>query len=163
MKRTDITDLFPDATKEQIDKLLGINGTDINSAKGDLAGLQGQLADAQKQIQKLQQGSGQPDQLAAANETIETLRAQVKSLQDAESLRQIRDKVAADKKVPANLLTGETEEACAAQADSILAFAQSGSYPAVKDGGEITRGHQGGDKLTEGYAKLSADLFGGES
>ena len=29
MKRTDITELFPDATKEQIDKLLDLNGADI--------------------------------------------------------------------------------------------------------------------------------------
>ena len=137
MKRTDITDLFPDATKEQIDKLLGINGTDINSAKGDLAGLQSQLADAQKQIEKLQQGSGQSDQLAAANQAIKDLQAELKGMKDAESLRRIRDKVAADKKVPATLLTGDTEEACAAQADSILAFAQSAGYPVVKDAGEV--------------------------
>lgn len=137
MKRTDITDLFPDATKEQIEKLMGINGADINSAKGDLAGLQGQLADAQKQIEKLQQGSGQSDQLAAANKAIQDLQAELKGMKDAESLRQIRDKVAADKKVPANLLTGDTEEACAAQADSILAFAQSTGYPVIKDAGEV--------------------------
>lgn len=160
MKRTDITDLFPDATKEQIDKLLGINGADINSAKGDLAGLQGQLADAQKQIETLQQGSGQSDQLAAANKAIKDLQAELKGMKDAESLRQIRDKVAADKKVPATLLTGETEEACAAQADSILAFAQSHGYPAVPDGGEVNSGRVAGDKVAAGYAKLSADLFG---
>ncbi len=161
MKRTDITDLFPDATKEQIDKLLGINGADINSAKGDLTGLQGQLADAQKQIEKLQQGSGQSDQLAAANKAIKDLQAELKGMKDAESLRQIRDKVAADKKVPAKLLTGDTEEACAAQADSILAFAQSHGYPGVPDAGEANH-HASGDKTVAGYAKLSADLFGNE-
>ena len=32
MKRTDITELFPDATKEQIDKLLDLNGADIAKA-----------------------------------------------------------------------------------------------------------------------------------
>ena len=36
MKRDDITALFPDATAEQIDKLMSINGSDINKAKGDL-------------------------------------------------------------------------------------------------------------------------------
>ena len=136
MKRTDISDIFPDATKEQIDKLMGINGADINSAKGDLDGLKSQLAEAQNKITQLQQGSGQSDQLAAANKAIEELQAEPKGMKDAESLRQIRDKVAADKKVPASLLTGETEEACAAQADSILAFANSNWYPTVQDGGE---------------------------
>ena len=137
MKRTDITEIFPDATKEQIDKLLGINGADINGAKGDLAGLQGQLAAAQKQIETLQQGGGQSDQLAAANKAIQDLQTELQDMKNAESLRQIRDKVANDKKVPAALLTGETEEACAAQADSILAFARSAGYPAVKDAGEV--------------------------
>ena len=137
MKRTDISDIFPDATKEQIDKLMGINGADINSAKGDLDGLKSQLAEAQNKITQLQQGSGQSDQLAAANKAIEALQAELKGMKDAESLRQIRDKVAADKKVPASLLTGETEEACAAQADSILAFANSNGYPTVPDGGEV--------------------------
>lgn len=33
MKREEITALFPDATKEQIDSLMNINGTDINNAK----------------------------------------------------------------------------------------------------------------------------------
>lgn len=136
MKRTDISDLFPDATKEQIDKLMGINGADINSAKGDLEGLKGQLAEAQNKITQLQQGSGQSDQLAAANKAIEELKAELDGMKTAESLRQIRDKVAEAKKIPVNLLTGETEEACAAQADSILAFAQSHGYPVVPDGGE---------------------------
>ena len=136
MKRTDISDLFPDATKEQIDKLMGINGADINSAKGDLEGLKGQLAEAQNKITQLQQGSGQSDQLAAANKAIEELKAELAGMKTAESLRQIRDKVAEAKKVPVNLLTGETEEACAAQADSILAFAKSQGYPVVPDGGE---------------------------
>ena len=36
MKRTDITELFPDATAEQIDKLMDLNGQDINKAKGEL-------------------------------------------------------------------------------------------------------------------------------
>jgi len=48
----------------------------------------------------------------------------------------VREKVSGEKKVPASLLTGETEETCTAQADAILAFAKSGSYPNVPDGGE---------------------------
>lgn len=33
MKRTDITELFPEATKEQVNAILNLNGADINSAK----------------------------------------------------------------------------------------------------------------------------------
>ena len=163
MKRTDITELFPEATKEQIDKLLDLNGRDINQAKGDISGLQGQLQDAQHQIEQLQKGSGQSDQLAAANKAIRDLQAELKGMKDAENLRQIRSKVAADKKVPASLLTGETEDDCAAQADSILAFAQAHSYPAVRDGGEVPGGRVAVDKVSAGYAKLAEDLFGAKS
>lgn len=155
MKRTDISDIFPDATKEQIDKLMGINGADINSAKGDLDGLKGQLVEAQNKITQLQNGSGQSDQLAAANKAIEDLKAELSGMKAAESLRQIRDKVAADKKVPVNLLTGETEEACAAQADSILAFAQGHGYPALHDAGEV---HQSSaPKTREKFAEWAKD------
>ena len=33
MKRTDITALFPDATAEQIQQLMDLNGQDINNAR----------------------------------------------------------------------------------------------------------------------------------
>ena len=86
MKRTDITEIFPEATKEQIDKLMGINGADINSAKAE----------------------------------VEALRQQVTATSGK-----------------ASLLSGETEEVCAKQADEILAFAQP-KYPSVKDSGEVS-------------------------
>ena len=35
MKRTDITELFPEASKEDIDKLMSINGVDVNAAKAE--------------------------------------------------------------------------------------------------------------------------------
>ena len=160
MKRTDISEIFPEATKEQIDKLMDINGTDINNAKGELDGLRGQLTAAQSQISQLQNGSGQSDQLAAAQNAIQALQKELAGMKQAESLRQIRDKVAAEKKIPASLLTGETEEACAAQADGILAFAQTQGYPLVPDAGEVHRDYAAGDKVEAGYVKLSDSLFG---
>ena len=141
MQRKDITDLFPDATKEQIDKLMGINGTDINTAKGELTSLQTQLTAAQGEIQKLKDGAaGKPDELAEAKKAIENLTNELNGMKHADAVRQVREKVSGEKKVPAGLLTGETEEACTAQADAILAFAKSGSYPSVPDGGEAGRG-----------------------
>ena len=46
------------------------------------------------------------------------------------------DKVAAATGVPAELLSGDTEESCTAQAQAILKFAQPG-YPSIRDGGEV--------------------------
>lgn len=152
MQRKDITDLFPDATKEQIDKLMGINGTDINNAKGELTNLQTQLTAAQGELQKLKDGAaGKPDELKEAKDAIAALTNELNGMKHADQVRQVREKVSGEKKVPASLLTGETEEACTAQADAILAFAKSGSYPAVPDGGEakVTGATSARDKFAE--------------
>ena len=125
MKRTDITELFPDATKEQIDKLMGINGADVNAARAEVEDLKQQLAAAV---------SG--EDLKKAQQQITQLQTELEGMKNAEAIRLTREKVAGEKKVPAHLLTGETEEACAAQADAILAFAQPGGYPVLRDGGD---------------------------
>ena len=141
MQRKDITDLWPDATKEQIDKLMGINGTDINNAKGELDGLKAQLSTAQSELQKLKDGAaGQPDKLKETQDALAALQTELAGMKHAEAVRLVREKVSTDKKVPASLLTGETEETCVSQADAILAFAKSGSYPSVPDGGEAGKG-----------------------
>ena len=50
MKRTDITELFPEASKEAIDKLMAINGADVNSAKGNLGTLTAELEAAKSEL-----------------------------------------------------------------------------------------------------------------
>ena len=58
-------------------------------------------------------------------------------LKKANEIRDIRQQVAEEKKIPLALLTADTKEACEAQADAILAFAKtSPSAPTVPDGGE---------------------------
>lgn len=125
MKRTDITDLWPEAPKEAIDKLMAINGADVNASKAEIEDLKQQLAAAANsdELQKTQQ------QAAQLQQELDTMKA-------AETIRLTREKVAGEKKVPAHLLTGETEEACAKQADEILAFAQPSGYPQIRDGGD---------------------------
>lgn len=135
MKRDDITALFPDATAEQIDKLMGINGNDINKAKGDLENIKSQLATALADNEQLKNNIN-TDELNAAKQLAADLKTELDGMKAAESLRVMREKVAAEKKVPVSLLTGETEEDCASQADSILAFAKP-TYPRVADGGEV--------------------------
>lgn len=130
MKRTDITDLFPEASKEAIDKLLSINGADVNAVKTELAGMKDKLAEAE-------QFRMAGEELTKAKQKIGDLTAEIDGMKRAETVRLTRDKIAGEKNVPAHLLTGETEEACAAQADAILAFAQPKGYPSVRDGGEV--------------------------
>lgn len=125
MKRTDITDLWPEAPKEAIDKLMAINGADVNASKAEIEDLKQKLAAAANsdELQKAQQ------QAAQLQQELDTMKA-------AETIRLTREKVAGEKKVPAHLLTGDTEEACAKQADEILAFAQPSGYPRIRDGGD---------------------------
>lgn len=124
MKRTDITKLFPEASKEAIDELMGINGSDVNAARA---------AAEEAGRQAAESGASELEQ---ANQQIASLTNELNGYRHAETVRGIREKVAGEKKIPVHLLTGDTEEACAAQADSILAFAQP-AYPALPDGGEI--------------------------
>lgn len=161
MKRTDITDIFPEATDEQIDKLMDLNGTDINTAKHSVAGLRSQLTAAQNRLAALEAEPPAPSaDLAAAQQRAAELEGELNALKAANALRDIRATVSKETSVPAELLTAETEEACRAQAQGILDFAKPAGYPAVRDGGEVTGGHATGDKLSAGYAKLAADLFG---
>lgn len=132
MKRTDITELFPDAPKETIDKIMSLNGADINAAKAEVDSLRQQLADAQTH-------ASAGEELQKAQQQIEELTKELTGMKTAETIRLTREKVAGEKKIPAHLLTGETEEACAKQADEILAFAQPSGYPHIRDGGEAQR------------------------
>lgn len=152
MKRTDITALFPDATEEQISQIMNLNGADINKAKGDLSALQGQLQTAQTELQRLKTEGGD----STLKSQIDALQTELNGMKQAEALRTMRAKVASEKKVPSELLTGETEDACASQADAILAFAKSGSgYPAVPDGGEVH--HSNTPKTREQFAEWAKD------
>ena len=133
MKRTDITEIFPDATPDQINKILDLNGGDINRAKADLENLRGQLTAAQGQIEELKKAP------SADSAKLAEVTAELNGLKQANSLRELREKVSKETGVPASLLTGETEDACKAQAEGIKAFKDSqvpAGYPNVRDGGE---------------------------
>ena len=133
MKRTDISELFPDATKEQIDKIMDLAGADVNAAKSELQGLKDQIEAMKKNLDSVNSAKTAKKQ---ADEEIARLQAEIDGLNKANEIRALREKVSGEKKIPVSLLTGETEEACAKQADAILDFAKSQSYPTVPDGGE---------------------------
>ncbi len=143
MKRADITALFPDATKEQIDQILNLNGADITSAKLERDALQTQLTAAQARIAELE-ANDKSAELQTAQERVQTLQTELDDLKSANSLREMRASVAKDTGVPAELITADTEEAARAQAQGILDFAKPAGYPAVKDGGDPTPGAASG-------------------
>lgn len=131
MKRTDITELFPDATPEQIDKLMNLNGADINTAKKGVESLQTQLAELQGKLDT------PSDELKEAKNQAKALQAEINRMKAEEAVRAMRQKVSEEQGVPARLLTGSTEEECGTQAQEILAFVkQNNGYPNVRDAGE---------------------------
>lgn len=78
------------------------------------------------------------DDLNAKASQYDTTKAQLDALNSANARRDMIARVAAATGCPAELLTGDTEEACTAQAQAITAFAntqQPAGYPNVLDGG----------------------------
>ena len=86
------------------------------------------------------QNAGGASELEKANKRLADLEKELTSMKAADAVRQLREKVAADKNIPASLLTGDTEETCAAQADAILAFAGNTGSLSVGDKGEAGGG-----------------------
>ncbi len=78
-----------------------------------------------------QQNEGKTE-LQKANERAEGLQKELDALKNANSINQARTKVSKETGVPTELLTGEDEESCKAQAEAILKFAKPTSYPGAK-------------------------------
>lgn len=77
-------------------------------------------------------------ELQKAQERAQALETELNERKRADEIREIRDKVAKETGIPANLLKGSTEEECNEEAKAIAEFAKPGTYPQVKDGGEVT-------------------------
>lgn len=86
------------------------------------------------------------------------VKQELADLKAANAVRDIREAVGKDKGVPRELLTGETKEACEAQADAILAFANArNAAPTVPDGGEA---RSTGGATRDQFAEFMTAAFG---
>ena len=134
MKREDITAIFPDIKKEDLDKIMDLHGADLNASKTELASLRGQLAAAQAEVEKYK---AKPGELDAAKE-LKAVKDELAGLRKANSLRDLREKT---------------------QAEAIKAFSDSSKpatgYPHLRDGGEVhgTAGTANRDKFAEWFNK----------
>lgn len=72
-------------------------------------------------------------ELQKVTERAKALEDELNGLKEAEKLRTMRAAVAKETGIPANLLTGSTEDEFKAQAEAIKAFAQPQGYPKVRD------------------------------
>lgn len=97
-------------------------------------------------------------ELQKATERADALQKQIDVMTKEKDIQKIRDKVASEMKVPASLLTGDTEEACKTQAQGILDFAKPQGGSTIRDGGEVTP--PGGKKDTRTlFAESFNELF----
>lgn len=148
MKREDILKIFPEASDEQITSLLNQHGGEVNTVRG-------QLKTANETIETLKKGPT-VDELQKEKDRADNLQKELDIFKANDALRLLREKVASAKKIPANLLNAETEEALNAQADAILAFAKPDGYPDVKDGGEPTG--DGKTNANAAWASLASQI-----
>lgn len=77
-------------------------------------------------------------ELQKANERAQALEAELSGMKKADAIRNLREKVAKETGVPANLLSGDDEDSCKAQAEAIKEYVNKGNaYPQIRDGGEV--------------------------
>lgn len=110
-----------------------VNGF-FNKRYGELMSKVKEFEEKAKKYDEMEEAS--KTELQKAQERAEKLEAQLKEKESEEAIREIKKKVADEMKVPADLLTGNTEEECRTQAQAIMSFATSQGYPTVKDAGE---------------------------
>ena len=86
------------------------------------------------------------------------LKNELDTLKAANTVREVREKVAKEMDIPASLLTGDNEEACKAQAEAIIAYAggKPKKYPDTKDNNNQS---QGGTSNDNGMREWARNLF----
>ena len=93
------------------------------------------------------------DALKEKADQLDATRAQLDALNKATARSEMLNRVSSATGVPAELLTGETEEDCTAQAQAIAKFAKP-SYPVVHDGGEPYKAYRGSmDDLSPAFRR----------
>lgn len=117
-------------TQEEVDKIIdGRFGRMMDKFK-DYDDLKAKAA----KLDEIEEAS--KSELQKATERAMALQKELDDFKTAEKVRLMHEKVSKDTGVPANLLTGDSEEACKAQAKQILEFSRPSGYPQVRDGGE---------------------------
>lgn len=120
-------------TQDEVNKMIGDR---LSREREKYANYEELKAKAEK-YDEAQEAS--KSELQKAEERANNLQAKYDSMIKAEEVRKIREQVSQETGVPSNLLNGDTEEACKAQAEAILAFKGKTTYPSIKDKGEVTQ------------------------
>ena len=127
-------------TQEEVNAIVGKR---VAEEKGKFADYEDLKAKAAKYDEAEEANKSE---LQKATERANNLEAELNGLKKAEEIRQMREKIASETGIPANLINGTTEDECKAQAEAIKAFATPSGYPKVKDGGEVPKPSSGNAK-----------------
>lgn len=138
-------------TQEEVNAIVGKR---LAEEKGKFADYDDLKAKASK-FDELEEAN--KSELQKATERANALEAELNGMKKAEETRQMRENVSKETGIPANLLTGATEEECKAQADAIKAYATPSGYPKVKDGGEMPKPTGGNAKAD--FAEYMSSIF----
>lgn len=93
-----------------------------------------ELKEKADRLDRLEEAS--KSEIQKVTERADRLQQELDAIKQAETVREIRSKVAKETGIPDNLLTGSTEEECKAQAEAIREFAKP-TYPTIRDAGEV--------------------------
>lgn len=114
------------------------------------------LREKAEKLDKIEEAN--KSELEKAIERGNALENELNTLKKAAEVRKIRDSVASETGVPANLLTAETEDGCREQASAILAFKGAPqNYPNVRDAGEAKNDFKGSPK--QQFADWANQIF----
>lgn len=138
-------------TQEDVNRMIGERLARENAKYSDYEELK------KKASEYDQMKDSEKSELQKATERADQLQLQLDKLTKDNAVRVIREKVAKEKGIPVGLLTGDTEELCISQADAIIDFAKPGSYPTVKDTGEMRK--QGKKSTADQFADWLNDQF----
>ncbi|MCQ2499775.1 MAG: hypothetical protein MJ117_00340 [Lachnospiraceae bacterium] len=142
-------------TQEQVNAMISKR---VNEEKAKYADYDTLKEKAGKYDQQQNEGK---TELQKATERADALQAQIDKLTKDNEVKTVREKVAAETKVPVELLTCDTEEDCKKQAEAIMKFAKPNGYPGTRKGGTSNNGSGGaGSSSDDDYRELARNLFG---
>ena len=160
MEQTEVKTQETEQTEERTFTQAELNAI-VQKRVGELTSKYGNYEELKEKAQKFDEIEEQSkSELQKANERADALQKELDGWKKADSVRKIREEVAKELGVPANLLNGETKEECEAQAKGILSFAKPDAYPSVKDGGEAR--NTGSAKTRDQFADWFNELNGGK-
>ena len=118
-------------TQAEVNSFLKREEEKIKAKYADYADLQAKAS----KLDELEEAN--KSALEKANEKAAKLQAELDGIKKAAELREMREKIATENNIPANLLTGTSEEECKAQVESIKGLLNANGIPtSVSDGGE---------------------------